>query len=82
MADEKLNTGYINISYNAEENTWSVGGNYRDAKGNEWDLGFSKTTWPGVAQAIALVAAGLPPALAGKGVRRQDRRNGNNGGRR
>jgi hypothetical protein len=76
---DRRNVGYINLTWNDNDKIWSVGGNYTDHLGKEWDLGYCKVGTQGLQGAIELVGKQVGPTLAGKGIPRQERKgNGNN----
>lgn len=73
-SEERRNIGYINFTWNERDKIWSVGGNYIDNAGKEFDLGYCKVGTQTVQEAIAIIAKQIGPTLAGKGIERQERK--------
>lgn len=75
-------SGFINLRFNRDDKTWTIGGTWTDERSNKWDLGYAKTGTRGLAAAIALIAGQIEPTLAGKGIEKQERQDDGNRGNR
>lgn len=67
-------TGYINITWDRDSQSYKIGGTWTDGAGKKWDLGYSTSVQPAaIEDAVAIQLKGLRAAVSGKGTPKKER---------